>query len=211
MARFLSGSLLVSRVRRRDLFFVLPRGYAAEMADQATGMLSGWLREERFRAAVPHCVGKVFDCGCGVGKLAQYIAPECYLGYDIDEESVRDAQRDFPLHSFTSQMPAEGVFESIVALALIEHMPEPRGFVNDLSRLLAPNGQIVLTSPHPHLEWTHDLGAKVGLFSVEAADEHHELFDRRGFANLARGSGLDLVHYRRFLFGANQLAILRKR
>ncbi len=181
------------------------------MADQATGLLSGFLREQRFRAAAPHCVGKVLDCGCGVGKLAAFIAPSSYVGYDIDEESVADARRAFPEHTFTTEMPNHGDFQTAVALALIEHVPDPRGFVRDLAALLHADGQIVLTSPHPHLEWVHGVGARVGLFSPEASDEHHELFDRDGFAELGRDAGLELVHYRRFLFGANQLAILRKR
>jgi len=179
------------------------------MADQATGVLSGWLREARLRAATPHCVGRVLDYGCGVGKLATYVDPSCYLGFDIDAESIAPAKLSYPKHEFCTELPRQRQFDSVIALALIEHVPDAAAFVGQLREVLSPNGQIVLTSPHPYFEWAHTIGARTGLFSPEASDEHEQLFDRRGFEKLAQSARMKLVHYRRFLYGANQLAILR--
>jgi len=47
----------------------------------------------------------------------------------------------------------------------------------------------------------------VGLFSRHANDEHEELLDRARLLSVGASAGLGLERYRRFLLGANQLAI----
>ena len=73
---------------------------------------------------------------------------------------------------------------------------------------LAPGGRLVLTTPAPRLEWAHDLGARLGLFSRAGAAEHQSLMDGREMARLAAAAGLAVVARRRFLVGANQLFVL---
>lgn len=52
------------------------------------------------------------------------------------------------------------------------------------------------------------LGARAGLCSPEAQDEHRALLDRAGLAACAAESGLRVQAYRTFLLGLNQLAVL---
>ena len=54
------------------------------------------------------------------------------------------------------------------------------------------------------------LGARVGLFSRHASEEHEQLLDRTRLESLAEKAGLNLVHYRRVLLGANQLAVMKR-
>ncbi|MBN1510467.1 MAG: class I SAM-dependent methyltransferase, partial [Phycisphaerae bacterium] len=69
------------------------------MANQASGFLSPFLRGCRLRAARPFIDGgRVLDMGCGTGSLADIVAPQQYLGVDIDAESVRLARRRHPDH-----------------------------------------------------------------------------------------------------------------
>ena len=68
-----------------------------------------------------------------------------------------------------------------------------------------------MTTPHPKFEWIHTVGAKLGLFSGHAHDDHERLIDRKLMTELATPAGLTIEHYQRFLFGANQLFILRAR
>ncbi len=184
------------------------------MPNQASGILSPVLRGCRLRAVRPFIDGgRVLDMGCGTGSLAGVVAPQRYLGVDIDAESVRLARRRHPEHTFLTldefhdgrTLPG---FDLIVALAVIEHVPEPGPWLARLAAHLNPGGRIVLTTPHPAWRRVHDLGAAAGLFSREAAEEHQTLLDQPTVGGLAVRAGLEMVHSRRFLLGANQLFVL---
>jgi|SRR5688572_16431363 2-polyprenyl-3-methyl-5-hydroxy-6-metoxy-1,4-benzoquinol methylase len=179
------------------------------MADQIVGVLSPWLRNARLSRARPYLHGTVLDYGCGVGALSDFCDPESYLGVDIDRESVAVAQARRPQFRFVRETPSTPQqFDTIVALAVIEHLEDPAALLAEFGRLLAPGGQIVLTTPHPSLEWAHTLGAKVGLFSPEASEEHEELIDLKRMRELAAAAGLVVQRYERFLLRANQLFVL---
>jgi len=181
------------------------------MADQgAEGLFSAFLRRRRVEAAVPHLRGRVLDYGCASGVLADFVDPSDYLGVDIDPEVVELARRRHPRHAFDlAGEPICGRFDTIVSLAVIEHVENPAGFLAGAAALLAPGGSIVLTTPHPRFRGVHDLGARLGLFSRAASEEHQKLLDGRAMRRLAFACGLDITGYRRFLFGANQLFVLR--
>lgn len=182
------------------------------MPDQAAGLLSPLLRARRTAAARPFLKGRVLDVGCGTGALAARVAPDRYDGADTDAESLRLARRAHPKHRFHAigpdgALPA-GQFDTVVALATVEHVPDVPAFLARLRDRLAPKGRILLTTPSPSLGWAHRLGAKLGIFSREAAAEHHELLDDEALARHAAAAGLRVERADQFLAGANQLFIL---
>ncbi len=181
------------------------------MADQgAEGLLSPFLRECRIKAISPFLRGRILDIGCGAGSLAALVDPELYFGVDYDEESINIARHRFPRHKFQMEMPKPTSFDTVVSLAVIEHVPQPDLFLKNLCRYLQPNRQsrIVLTTPHPSLEWVHDVGAKLGLFSAHASEEHEMLLDRSSLQRIAQIADCPILIYRRFLLGANQMVVL---
>lgn len=179
------------------------------MGDQATGLLSPWLREKRLKMAGPYLKGRVLDYGCGVGALAPMCKPDAYLGIDVDRTMLEIARRKHPQFNFVSEVSEAEKFDTITALAVIEHVPDPVALLRKFKRMLKPKGHIVLTTPHPSSEWLHTLGAKIGLFSREASEEHQQLINYEHMQELGAKSGLVLEKNRRFLFGANQLFVLR--
>lgn len=180
------------------------------MADQGTqGLVSPLLRNARIRAAASWLRGDVLDIGCGTGLLSTNVSGS-YFGYDIDAAAIETARAAYPQHRFSTTMPQGETFDTVVALALIEHLKEPDQAVAEWAKLLRGGGRIVMTTPHRAFRAIHDAGAKIGLFSADAADEHEEMFDRQGLHELAEKAGLRVVRYKRFLFGANQLIVLEK-
>lgn len=70
------------------------------------------------------------------------------------------------------------------------------------------SGQIVLTTPHPQLERAYNLGARIGVFSALASEDHEQLLGRPELERCASLARLSVQRYHRFLLGANQLAVL---
>lgn len=157
---------------------------------------------------MPYVRGRVLDVGCGVGCLAEHVEPERYLGVDSDPAALRAAAATYPSHRFVDSLPEAGPFDTVVALAVVEHLFEPEASFASWSRLLAPGGRIVVTTPHPSFIWLHEAGAAIGLCSREAAEEHHRFFDRESIERAGRAAGLRLEASRRFLGGVNQLFVL---
>ena len=161
-------------------------------------------------AARPYLTGRVLDIGCGVGALAAHVPAGCYIGVDIDADALAMARESQPNHTFLETLPSEDQrFDTIVLLAVIEHVASPDGFLRSLAARLSTEGvgRIVLTTPRPAADRIHTAGAAVGLFSSHASEEHETLLGRADLEQLAPACGLTLERYQRFLFGVNQLAV----
>lgn len=184
------------------------------MADQGTeGLLSPWLRQQRVAVAKPYLWGRVLDVGCGSGALAASVDPDYYLGVDVCKESLQLARSCYPLHHFVSSLPeAAESFDTVVSLAVIEHVANPAEFLCNLAGCLSESeaARLIVTTPHPSVDWIHDLGATLGLFSKHANEEHEDLLDRVQLELAGTQAGLGLVTYRRFLLGANQVAVYKR-
>ena len=170
------------------------------MADQGSeGLLSPFLRKRRLKAAKPFLKGSVLDVGCGSGHLADFVSAEQYVGVDVDEASLKAARLRHPHHRFLSELPPRGTsFNTVVALAVIEHASDPAGFLDKLAGSLSadPGSRIICTTPSPAAEIIHKAGARIGLFSRHANEEHERLLGRSDLERLA-GHGRWVVHQRR--------------
>lgn len=183
------------------------------MANQANGLLSPYLRKKRIEAVKPYLNGKVLDYGCGVGKLTEFINIDNYIGVDIDKESIEEAKKNYPNYIFFELNKFDDLkddlkFDTIVSMAVIEHVKNPEQFLINLSNYLKEDGCIVLTTPHPKADWIHDFGSKIGLFSSHANEEHEELLDKVQIDKIVKNIDMKILKYERFLFGVNQLIIV---
>lgn len=181
------------------------------MASQLSGLLSPFLFRRRAAAAAPFLTGRVLDFGCGPGHLSRWSSPQLYVGVDRDADSLALAKQQYPRYQFVAELPDSGVFDTIVALAVLEHLADPARLLRQLGERLTAGGRIVITTPHPWADQIHRWGAKLGLFSSEAEAEHETLLDRVALERVGQAAGLALETYRRFLLGLNQLAVLRKK
>jgi SAM-dependent methyltransferase len=104
----------------------------------------------------------MLEVGCGQGALLQKLAREfpasLVHGADVSEESLARArarcpqatlfQLDIDSPYFDEQAtPWLGAFDLVVASEVLEHLGNDRKALERLSRLLAPNGKLIVSVP----------------------------------------------------------------
>lgn len=95
----------------------------------------------------------VLDGGCGMGRYLRVAAEgkASVVGIDLSGavEAARDLTREWPRVSVVRgdllRPPfAEGTFDHIYSLGVLDHTPDPRSAFLALARLLRPGGRIVI-------------------------------------------------------------------
>ena len=177
-------------------------------------LLSEFLRTQRFRAAAPYIRGDVLDIGCGKAGILTYLNPgQEYVGIEGHPGIYRwlvENLGDYEFHQLDldkTELLMDRQFDTILMLALIEHLKNPGRLLGQIPRLLRPGGRAILTTPSPWGDRIHTVGAKIGLFSKNAAEEHETIFSYRTLAYQLSKNHLRIERYRRFLLGGNQLVI----
>ena|SRR5688500_9961030 len=151
---------------------------------------------------------RLVDLGCGDGSwLDQHPAAEA-IGIDITEAPIGPSS-DRPW-SFISADLDEGIAledgwaDAVRANQVIEHIRNPVGFLNEVHRILRPNGVFVATTPN--IRYAKHL-AKLALFGegpmtsgdarrTEASwdDGHIHFFTARDLEWLAKAAGFRHYH-----------------
>ena len=121
----------------------------------------------RYHFAVRLARGKrVLDAGCGAGYGSAELADvaESVTGIDIAPVAVEYARAHYaqPNLAFEeascTQLPfADGAFDLVVAFEVIEHLENWRDFLQELRRVLAPAGQVIVSTPN-RLYYTESRG-----------------------------------------------------
>ncbi len=186
-----------------------------DMSQEAEGRLSPFLAEQRYKHAAKFIEqdDTVLDLGCGSGLLRNYI-PETvrYYGLDSEKQWTGDPEYLFKVE-VGGELPKElkkVKFSVVTALALIEHLSRPSELFSDVDKVLPSGGRFILTTPHPRGETVHALGAKLGIFSGHANEEHEELLGKERLQALAEQQGFKMTEYHQFLGGMNQVVVFVK-
>jgi SAM-dependent methyltransferase len=118
------------------------------------------------RSSVPPESRSVLVLGCGSGETCDYIARRVarqaqVLGVDISPQAIAMANRMFPhprisyrVVDVTSESPG-GTFDVIFLPDVYEHIPRDKRQTlhEQMAKLLAPQGRVLVTSPYPGAYW----------------------------------------------------------
>jgi SAM-dependent methyltransferase len=100
---------------------------------------------------------RVLDAGCGSGYGADVLGREAreVLAIDISGDAIDYARRHYPSvnlrfeRASCLEIPApDGSFDLVVAFELIEHLADWRAFLREVRRVLAPEGQFLVSTPN---------------------------------------------------------------
>jgi SAM-dependent methyltransferase len=121
--------------------------YASVLEQQGDEAFARYV--ELFTMWVPRG-SRVVDVGCGAGTSSRLLRRAGYetLGTDLSERFLPD-EPGFAVVDFedAATLP-DASFEAAGALNVLEHVARPRRFLDELVRVVAPGGHIVLASPN---------------------------------------------------------------
>ncbi len=93
----------------------------------------------------------VLEIGCGAGNFARYTNKEKYVGLEYTEKAVdlaRSKGLEIKMQSievFSNEN--KGCFDVVCFYQVLEHVPDPRGFLNDAINCLKSGGLLILSVP----------------------------------------------------------------
>lgn len=163
--------------------------------------------------------GATLDVGCGNGALTTMLIREGYDVYGIDGSvsGISLANKACPGRFFLHRLGEESLpealqgrlFRSIISTEVIEHLYEPRLLFRTCRMLLAPGGQLVVSTPY-HGYLKNVLIALSGRmdrhFTALWEGGHIKFFSRYTLEKLMRQEGFSPTAFR----GAGRLPFLWK-
>ncbi len=136
--------------------------------------------EARFYRAI-NIPGPVLDLGCGDGHFASMAFDEpLAVGVDPWWRPLQKARRAgayrLNVQALGDALPfASGCFGSVISNSVLEHIPDVQPVLDEASRVLRPEGRLVITMPS-HL-FTENLGGAQLLGPLGLGDSYRRFFN----------------------------------
>jgi 2-polyprenyl-3-methyl-5-hydroxy-6-metoxy-1,4-benzoquinol methylase len=177
-------------------------------------MLSSYLANHRYKIISSYIQGDILDLGCGHAIITQWLEPDQqYIGIEgrsrVYEwlKKYREAYGFYKFDLDTDVISINQRFDTILLLAVIEHLENPAMILNQIPDLIKQGGKLLITTPTRFGNTIHLTGSKINIFSRAAADDHEIIYSYNSLNNLIVRSGLQIDYYQKFLFGGNQFFV----
>ena len=156
--------------------------------------------------------GRFLDIGCATGKLLEYVKGrgwreqgvevcEPAARYGIEKRGVRIQIGSLGKNRFETDS-----FSVVHCSHLIEHLPDPAGFFEEISRILIPRGLLIIATPNIDglqsrifkANWRSAIADHVFLYSKKTLrnflNKYHFSIERmKTWGGLEKGAGHPLV------------------
>jgi 2-polyprenyl-3-methyl-5-hydroxy-6-metoxy-1,4-benzoquinol methylase len=119
-----------------------------------------WFARRYYAALVrryaPSGGGALLEMGCGLGHLLGLLQDDfTCTGIDLDEWTVEQTRRNAPRAKALVQSAddlsrfGDEQFRVVVALHVVEHLPDPARTIREVFRILQPGGLWLFATPNP--------------------------------------------------------------
>ncbi|MCK4332256.1 MAG: class I SAM-dependent methyltransferase [Thermoplasmatales archaeon] len=142
-------------------------------------------------------IKKIFDLGCGAGRITVYLAQKGFdvYGIDLSEEGIKKAKQqltemglhaDLKIHSMIDTLPyPDNFFDAVISTRTIHHakIEQIRNIIMEIERVLKPHGLIFITVRKSNLKKKISYAKKVAprtFVNIEGKEKGvtHYIFNR---------------------------------
>ncbi len=141
--------------------------------------------------------GRILDIGCATGFLLDEAKSEGWEAYGVElsEWAASYARKRFNLNIFEgvlkeARFPYDH-FDVVVLIDSIEHLPDPKGTLGQVRRILKPDGILCISTPDINSFLSRFLQAK--WWGIKQS--HLFYFSRKTLANMLEVTGFKAVRY----------------
>ena len=155
----------------------------------------------------------MLDVGCADGALFRFLDRHLAggVGIDMDPVPASTPKYRYVQGAFPSALPAGDPYDLVVALAVVEHIPEKdqAAFAAACMHALRGGGRVVITVPSSRVD---DLLKVLKAIRVVdgMADHQHYGFNPLHAIAAFEGAGFAMERHSRFQLGLNNLFVFRK-
>ena len=148
--------------------------------------------------------------GCGLeAAFLDFAADRIAKGVGLDDQVADDAQGRWRRVRADLQSPlpfADGEFDHVVMLAVLEHLKDPEKVLLEAFRVIAPGGSLIMTWPSSLVDPLLSVLHKLRLVSDEMeSSEHQKRIPPDTLQRMLRRIGFQRFVHRRFEFGLNHV------
>src|SRR5258708_3411169 len=139
---------------------------------------------------------EILDVGCGSGVNSLALAAKGHQlhGVDLSEAAIeryRSSGFEGRVRDLETGLSyADASFDIVFCSEVVEHMTSPDLLVTEMSRVLKPGGQLILSTPNSAF-WLYRLLGGLGYTVSELQHpKHFQFFSRRSLLKLLKGANL---------------------
>ena len=147
--------------------------------------------------------GRVLDIGCGSSRIIAAL-PAGSVALDVLQRKLRYARRfgRALVHGSGFALPfRDASFPCVLCSQVIEHVPKDSPILDELCRVLAPGGRLVLGTPdYANWQWVY-IEKLYGLVPGGYKDEHISHYTNAELREIMRRRGLEFEEERYILQG----------
>lgn len=146
---------------------------------------ANWITDVLLHLKKQHKGGQMnlLDLGCGDGRLAplwQAVTGAIAYGLELSPKAVAVANQMFPSIQYTegdaTNTPyIDGMFDVIVCQEVLEHIEQQEKLIAECSRILTPNGTLILTTPNKYY-FDHRKGGNYSQQPIENIIDKAQLY-----------------------------------
>lgn len=138
---------------------------------------------------------RLLDVGCGGGSFLEAAGRNRWKAVGVEVSQTASGHvRGRGIEVFCGELEkanyADDHFDVVIASEVLEHVPDPRGMLEEIARVLRPGGLLWATTPHGRGISARLLGFK---WSNVCPPEHLQLFSVAGIKGLLRDTGFSQV------------------
>jgi SAM-dependent methyltransferase len=143
------------------------------------------------------------------GRIEAGIAVDLSLDVSKPDAAIQLIEADL-----STPLPIPGsAIAAVTSLAVLEHLEQPAIHVSETYRILRPGGLLILTTPSVRSRVVLELLAfRLHVIDADEIRDHKHYYTEQELRTLLikAGFGDNLITYRRFALGMNQLVVAQK-